>query len=129
MPQSMLAFLAMTIVMMITLSQRRTDIRSHESLVENEFEIMANALAIEQMEIVIGSTAWEDLENWDDSVSTKNFTFTGFQESFQIGVSIQFVDGFGNPSIVPTTIKEVAISAMNDRYVLPLVTHARLVSE
>jgi len=125
----MLAFLAMSIVMMITLSQHRTELRSHQSLVENEYEMMANALAIEQMEIVIASTAWEDLEDWDASATTKNFTFSGFQESFEISVSIQFVDGFGNPSIVPTTVKEVAITAMHERYELPLVTHARLISE
>lgn len=129
MPQSMLAFLAMSIVMMITISQHRAELRSHQSLVENEYEIMANALAIEQMEIVIASTAWDDLEDWDESVTTKIFTFSGFQESFEIGVSIQFVDGFGNPSVVPTTVKELAITAMHERYELPLVTHARLISE
>lgn len=129
MPQSMLAFLAMSIVMMITLSQLRTEKRSNAAIVENEYEIMANALAIEQMEIVAASTVWDDLDVWDDSLLTKIFDFSTFQESFDIGVSVQFVDEFGNPSIVPTTIKEVAITAMHERYELPLVTHARLISE
>lgn len=125
----MLAFLAMSIVMMITLSQLRTEKRSNAAIVENEYEIMANALALEQMEIVAASTVWDDLDVWDDSLLTKIFDFSTFQESFEIGVSVQFVDAFGNPSIVPTTIKEVAITAMHERYELPLVTHARLISE
>ena len=129
MPQSLLAFLAMSIALIVALNQHRSELRSHESIVDAEYEIMANAVAIEQMEIVIASTIWDDLDVRDYSVVTRNFSLPTFQESFDVAVSVQFVDGSGNPSVTPTTIKEVAVSTENIRYTSPIVTHARLIAE
>ena len=129
MPQSLMAFLAMSIAIMLAMSQFRSDIQSYESMVEDEYEIMANAVALEALEIISAGTDWDDLEVWDDSTMAINFSLSDFQESFDLGFQIQFVDAFGNPSVVPTTTKEVEVVAMHDRYTLPIVTHARLISD
>ncbi|GMQ80626.1 MAG: hypothetical protein BMS9Abin05_0054 [Rhodothermia bacterium] len=125
----MLAFLAMSIAVLVALNQQRSEIRSYESIVDAEYEIMANAVSIEQLEVIAASTIWNNLEVWDDSVITRNFSLPTFQESFDVSVSVQFVDGSGYPSVTPTTVKEVAVSAENNRYTSPIVTHARLISE
>ncbi len=129
MPQSLMAFLAMSIAIMLSMSQFRSDIQSYQSMVEDEYEIMANAVALEALEIISASTDWDDLDVWDDSTMAINFSLPGFQESFDLGFQVQFVDAFGNPSGVPTTTKEVEVVAMHDRYTLPIVTHARLISD
>ncbi len=129
MPQTMLAFLAMTMAVFIALNQQRADLKTFESILDSEYEIMANAVALEQMEIVAASTSWDDLHDWNGDVVTRNFSFNNFQESFDIAIMVRFVDGSGNPSGVPTMTKEVVISASNSRFTRPLVTHARLISE
>ena len=82
----MLAFLAMSMAVFLALNQNRAEIRSYESIVDAEYEIMANAVALEQMEIVLASTSWDDLDVWDDSLVTRNFSINTFQEFFDVEV-------------------------------------------
>ncbi len=129
MPQTMLAFLAMSMAVFIALNQQRADLKTVESIVDSEYEILANAVALEQMEIVAASTDWVDLDDWNGLEISRNFILNDFQESFDLKITVQYVDGAGNPSAVPSTTKEVSILAMNDRYTLPILTHARLLSK
>jgi len=125
----MLAFLAMTLAVFVASNQQKADLQLFESILDSEYEIMANAVALEQMEIVSAGTDWADLDVLDGTMVTRNFGFNTFVETFDLSMTVQFVDALGIPSAVPTTIKELTIVATNDRYNLPLVTHARLISD
>jgi hypothetical protein len=129
MPQTMLAFLAMTMAIYMSLNQQKADLHTVESIIDSEYEILANAVALEQMEIIAASVDWADLDGLNGTEVTRAFSFNTFQESFDLSIGVQFVDASGNLSAIPTTMKEVSISAFNDRYTLPLVTHARLISD
>ena len=130
MPQSMLAFLAMAMAVMLAVTQMRSDLRSHQSMVSEEFEIMANAVTLEQLDIISVSTSWDSLDVvWDDSIVVRGFGFNGDEVDFDLAIAVQYVDAGGNPAAGATTRKEVAVSAGNDRFILPLVTHARIFSE
>ena len=129
MAQTLLAFLAMMIAMSISINQNRIRLSSYDSMVRSEYEIMANAVTIEQMEIVKAGTAWDDLEDWHGDTTNVSITIGSFAESFNLSYTVQYVDDNGNPSGAPTSVKEVEIIALNDRFNQPLFTHARLISE
>jgi hypothetical protein len=129
MPQSMLAFLAMAMVIQLAMTQHRSEIQNYESMVEDEMEMMANAVALEQIEVIEASTDWDSLYVWNDSVTTRTFQLGTLSETFKLGVSVQYMNGSGKASAAATTIREVSVAAMNDRYKLPVVTHARLISK
>ena len=129
MSQTLLAFLAMMVATLIAFNQYQGQIKSYGNTVHSEYEIMANAVAIEQMEIIDATTDWADLESWDGDTVAVNFSIDALSVPFEMGIDVQFVDDNGDPSVVPTTVKEVLVVAMNDRFRLPLVTHSRLISQ
>lgn len=90
---------------------------------------MANALVLEQVEIIDMSTDFEDLEDWHGDEMTLEFEVGNDGIEFTVGVSVQYVDESGEPSGVATSQKEVTVSAQHPRYSVTLVTHSRIIAE
>lgn len=129
MPQSMLAFLAMMLATIAALNQYQAQLHTYEQLIHSEFEIMANAVTIEQMELLDLGTNWEDLEDVHGDTTEVTFSVGDLNVSFDLAFAVQFVDENGDPSGSPTSIKEVQIKAYHDKFTLPMVTHTRLFAE
>ena len=129
MNQTLFAFLAMIIAMMVARDQSRSHIQTYQNSVLSEFEIMANAVALEQAEIIHATTSWEDLEIRDGDIQYVNYTVDETSFPFTLGIDVQFVDDEGLLSPNPTTVKEVLIIATNERFSNPVVTHSRLISQ
>lgn len=129
MPQTLMAFLAMTIAALATLSQMSAQIETYDDIVHAEYQLMANAEVIERMEIIALGTDYDDLDALDGNEVPVVFSINDVSVNFDLQLAVQFVDDDGVPSESDTGIKEVAITAFNDRYTLPLLTHRRMFSE
>ncbi len=90
---------------------------------------MANAVVLEQVELIDLGTEYDDLEDWDGAEMERAFTVGDFSITFTLTVNVQFVDEDGVPSEAETDQKEVAVSATQEKFLLPLVTHSRLFSD
>lgn len=129
MSQTMMAFLAMMIAALAAINQYTAQIQSYDEAYRTEFELMANALVLEEMEIIDMTTDWDDLEDWDGDEMTRSYEAANGDIDFMLTVSVQYVDDDGEASEVATSNKELTISATNSRYSLNLVSHSRIISE
>jgi hypothetical protein len=129
MPQSLLAFLAMMMATLAALNQYQSQLTTYESMVRGEYEVIANAVVIEQMEIVDLSIPWANLESVDGDTTTAEWAIGSENVSFQLAFAVQYVDEDGTPSGTPTTTKEVAISASNSKFSTDLVNHTRMFTQ
>ena len=124
-----MAFLAMMIAALAAINQYTAQIQSYDEAYRTEFELMANAVVLEQLEVIDMSTDFDDLDNWDDDSMTLEFEVGDDGIEFTVGVSVQYVDESGEPSGTPTSQKEVTVSAQHSRYSVTLVTHSRIIAE
>ena len=130
MPQSLLAFLAMMIASIATLNQYSAQMETYDQMVRSEFELMANAVVIERMEIIAAGTAFDDLQDLDGTQPTGEFDPGGSAATtFQLSISVQYTDEDGNAVAGPTDYQEVTIVGSHARYGIALVTHSRLFSD
>lgn len=129
MPQTMLAFLAMLIASLAAFSQMSHQLGTYDSMVLSEFELMANGVVLEQMEIIDMTTDYEDLEIWDGIENTKSFTIDDFSVDFKLVFQVQYIDDDGFPSENPTNQKELQIAATHEKFTRTLVRHRRLFSD
>jgi hypothetical protein len=126
MPQTLLAFLAMMVATMAAFNQQSAVLRSQETMIRSELEIMANAVALDQMETGPGSMDWDDLLTLDGASTTQTFAVATNTVQFSLALSAHYVDDTGTVSGSPTDIIEVSIAVTHSRYNFPLVTHARM---
>ncbi len=129
MPQSLQAFLAMMLATMAALSQFRAQVTTYEDMVRGEYEIMANAVAIEQIELIDLNTAWANLESVDGDTLAVTWAVGTESVAFSLAFAVQYVDESGVPSGIPTTVKEVSVTATNTKFSSALVTHTRLFTQ
>jgi len=129
MSQTMLAFLAMMIAALAAINQYTAQIQSYDEAYRTEFELMANALVLEQMEVIDMTTDFEDLEDWHGDEFTREFAVQDDGIEFTLSVEVQFVDESGEFSEDPTSQKEVTVSAVHSRYSVTLVAHSRIIAE
>lgn len=129
MSQTLMAFLAMMIAALAAINQYTAQIQSYDEAYRTEFELMANALVLEQLEIIDMSTDFENLEDWDGDEMTLEFAVGDDGIDFTVGVSVQYVDESGEPSESETSQKEVTVTAEHPRYSVTLVTHSRIIAE
>lgn len=125
----MLAFLAMMLATMAALNQYRAQIQTYDWMIRSEYEIMANAVTIEEMELIDVGMDWDDLEDVDGDTMSVTFTAGDFSVDFQLIFSVQYVDDLGAPSGSPTDYKEVEIEASHASYSVPMVTHTRIFAD
>lgn len=129
MSQTLMAFLAMMIAALAAINQYTAQIQSYDEAYRTEFELMANALVLEQLEIIDMSTDFKDLEDWDGNVSTSEFAVGDDGIEFTLTVAVQYVDESGEPSASATSQKEVQVQADHPKYSVTLVTHTRIIAE
>lgn len=129
MPQSLLAFLAMMIATMAAMNQMGAKLGSYQEMFYSEFELMANAVTIEQMEIIAITTDYDDLDGWDAAAIDRSFNTGSRSVAFDLAIVVRYVDDNGNPSEVETDQKEVVIQAMEDNFAKVMVTHSRIFSD
>ncbi len=124
-----MAFLAMMIAALAAINQYTSQMQAYDEAYRTEFELMANALVVEQLEVIDMTTDWDDLEDWDGDEIDAEFEVHNGDIEFTLAISVQFVDDDGTPSESETSNKEVAIQATSDRYTVALVTLTRVISE
>lgn len=129
MSQTMMAFLAMMIAALAAINQYTAQVQSYDEAYKAEFELMANALVLEEMEIIDMTTDFEDLEDWHGDELTRSYPVWNGDVEFTLTVSVQYVDDDGQPSGVATSQKELTVSAQNPRYAATLVSHSRIIAE
>lgn len=128
MPQTLMSFLAMLIASIAAFNQMNAQMHTYDQMVRAEYELMANAVALERMEIIDLTTEFDDLEDWNGVTTTASFSAGDFSVSFDLEISVQYVDEDGLPSEVETDQMEVRIQATNEKFLVTLVNHSRLFS-
>jgi hypothetical protein len=126
MPQTLLAFLAMMIAALASINQYTAQLQAYEATYRSEFELMANALVLEEMEIIDLTTSFSALGALDGDVRPRSFEVGSGSVEFDLTISVQYVTDTGAPSAAATPQREVAISATHPRFTTPLVTHKRI---
>lgn len=129
MPQTLMAFLAMMIASVAAFNQMSAQMLTYDEMVRGEYELMANALVLERMEIIDMTTDYDDLEDWNDSSLSAAFSAGGISVTFTLDVAVIYVDDDGLFSESETDQKEVSIEATNEKFGMTLVTHRRLFSD
>ncbi|MBT3448901.1 MAG: hypothetical protein HOC28_06740 [Bacteroidetes Order II. Incertae sedis bacterium] len=129
MPQSLMAFLAMLLASIIALNQMTAQVETYDQMISAEYELMANGVALEQMEIIDLSTDYDDLEDWDGIEMTKDFSIDVSTVTFDLEIDVDWVDDNGVVSASPTDQKQITISASQEDYSRTLVAHTRLFSD
>jgi len=129
MPQSMMAFLAMMIASIAAFNQMGSKAAVFDQMVRSEYELMANAVVIERMEVVAVGTDFDDLDKLHGDVEQVSFTAGSLSIEFTLTYQVRYVDSVGGPSGIVTSQQEVEITAENDRFSVPLVTHSRIFTE
>ncbi len=124
-----MAFLAMMIAALATINQLTGQIQTFDETLRGEYELMANALVLERMEVVDLTTDYDDLENWDGIQQIRGYDVSGNNLDFTLDYEVTYVDDNGDPTEEETDQKEVTIIATNEKFALTLVTHQRLFSD
>lgn len=125
----MLAFLAMMLATLAALNQYQAQLHTYDAMIRSEYEIMANAVTIEEMELIDVGMDWDDLEDVDGDTMSVTFSAGDFDIDFQLIFAVQYVDDQGTPSGSPTDYKEVEIEASHATYSIPMVTHTRIFTD
>ena len=129
MPQTMMAFLAMMIAALAAINQYTAQVSSYEQAYRNEFELMANAVVLEEMEIVDLTTDYDDLDALSGTESTREYTVGSNSVEFTLTYTVGWVEEDGTPSEVETDQKEVTISATHEKFAVTLVAHSRMFAD
>lgn len=129
MPQTMMAFLAMMIAALAAINQYTAQVSSYEQAYRNEFELMANALVLEEMEVIDLTTDYDDLEDISGTESTREYTVGSNSVEFTLTYAVGWVEEDGTPSQVETNQKEVTISATHAKFAATLVSHSRMFAD
>ena len=123
-----MAFLAMMIASFAAFNQMSAQLLTYDEMVRGEYELMANALVLERMEIIDMTTDFEDLEDFDGTSMSAAFSAGDVSVTFTLSISVLWVDDDGLESESETDQQEVTISATNEKFGMTLVTHRRLFS-
>lgn len=129
MPQTLLAFLAMMVACIAAYNQQMSSLRSQESRIRSEIEMMANAIALDELEITAASTSWDDLDDLDGTTGTSDFVLDTVSVAFNWAWDVHYVDDDGNESASPTDLKEAEVTITHDRFPINLVVLARTFGE
>lgn len=129
MPQSLMAFLAMMVASIAAYNQMGTKMAVYEQMVHSEYELMANAVVIERMEVVAVGTDFDDLDKLHGDVETVSFTAGDLSIAFTLTYQVRYVDSVGGPVGIVTSQQEVEITAEHSRFGYPLVMHSRIFTE
>jgi len=125
----MLAFLAMMIATSSALTQFASTLQVREEMVRSELEIMANAVALEAVELKAVPAGFAGIAAFDKREERAYMTVDSRSEPFTLRWTVRYMTSDGLPSTVATDIREVTVGVYNARYPAPLVEHTRLFGE
>jgi len=125
----MLAFLAMMMISISSMNYYQAQMRSNDNMIRSEYEIMANAATIEQMEIINQTIEWDDLLVMNGDTTDISYGIDDFSVEFTMSTNVQYVTVTGSPSGTPTSYKEVTLTSASDKFTVNLVTHSRIFAE
>lgn len=129
MAQTLMAFLAMMIATLAAINQYRSQIQSYSDTIRSEYELMANALVLEQMEIIDMTTDYDDLDDWDGDEITLDYGIGDSDIEFDIEISVDFVDDDGEISLSETDQKQITITGTHESIAATLVSHTRIIAD
>jgi len=129
MPQTLMAFLAMMIASIAALNQMTAQVQTYDDMIRGEYELMANALVLERMEVIDMTTDYEDLDDWNGQTLAATFSAGGLSVSFSLAIVVVYVDDDGTESESATNQREVTIRATNEKFGMTLVRHNRIFSD
>ena len=127
MTETLYAFLAMALITLLSLNQQRSTLATYQNLIHSEFELMANGVALQEMEILSGKE-FDSLLDYNDFVKETTFTAGSVSVPFQVRATVRYTTREGDPSPSPTDYVEMTVSVSHDQYDNPLVTHVRILS-
>lgn len=125
MAQTLLAFLAMMVASIAAYNQQMSAVRSQEDRIRGELEMMAAAVALEEMEVTAASRSWSSLDDLDGTSGSTSFVLDTIDVAFDWEWDIRYVDDDGNPSGTPTDLKEAEVTITHERWSFDLVIIAR----
>jgi hypothetical protein len=125
MAQSLLAFLAMMVASLAAYNQQMSSLRSQEARIRSELEMMANAVALDELEINAASRSWTALDDLDDTSGQSNFTLDSVSVAFNWEWDVRYVDDDGEESAIATDLKEAEVTITHERWGFDLVVIAR----
>ena len=124
-----MAFLAMMIASIAALNQMTAQVQTYDDMIRGEYELMANALVLERMEVIDMTTDYEDLDDWNGQTLAATFSAGGLSVSFSLAIVVVYVDDDGTESESATNQREVTIRATNEKFGMTLVRHNRIFSD
>jgi hypothetical protein len=125
MPQTLLAFLAVMVASIAAFNQQASSTRNQEDRIRSELEMMASAIALDELELSAASLSWSALDDLDDTSGSSNFTLDTLSVSFNWAWDVRYVDDAGEISATPTDLKEAEVTVTHTRYSVNLVVIAR----
>ena len=128
MAQTLYAFLALFLAMMFSLHQLRRSVISNEATIHSELEIMANAVGLQQVEVLAGVN-YDDLFLFDGDTLSLSYIAAGDTFIFTLAIETHHATETGQYSAVATGFKEAVVSVLHQRYSDPLVRHTRIFSQ
>jgi hypothetical protein len=127
MSETLYAFLSIALATLFSLNQQRNTIATYQSLVQSEFEIMANGVALQKLEVLAGKDFESLMDHGGDSEVT-TFTAGNVTIPFEVETSVSYVTVSGEASVSATDYIEVSVSVTQARFENPIVVHTRIFS-
>ena len=129
MQQTLMAFLAMMVASIAAYNQQMSAVRSQEDRIRSELEMMAAAVALDEMETRAAAMNWTALDDLDGTTGSSNFTLDSISVAFDWEWDIRYVNDYGEESGSPTDLKEAEVTVMHSRWSFDLVVLARTFGE
>ncbi|MFT5143011.1 MAG: hypothetical protein ACI80V_002321 [Rhodothermales bacterium] len=115
----------MMVASMAAYNQQMSGVRAQEDRIRSELEVMANAVALDEIEIGAASRSWTSLDDLDGTSGITSFTLDSVSVAFNWEWDVRYVDDDGVESTLPTDLKEAEVTITHDRWALDLVIIAR----
>jgi hypothetical protein len=119
----------MMIAALSAINQYTAQLQSYEAAYRSEFELMANAVVLEEIEITDLTTSYVDLVDLNGTSVKHSFQIGTTDVEFDLAISVAYVDESGNPSATATTQVELSMAATHPKFATPLVTHTRIIGQ
>ena len=116
MQQTLLAFLAMMVASIAAYNQQMSAIRSQEDRIRSELEMMAAAVALDEMEITAASKSWTALDDLDDTSGLATYVIDTVSVSFNWTWEIRYVNDDGEEAAGVTDLKEAEVTITHSRW-------------
>lgn len=109
-------------------NQQMSSIRAQEDRIRSELEMMAAAVALNEMEVNAASLSFSALDDLDGTSGSSSYTLDTVSVAFNWEWDVRYVDDLGELVESPTDLKEAEITVTHSRWSFALVVLARTYS-